>query len=230
MFGQLAPTAVLPSNPRVAVRHACEVPTTCQPLSAWRKEPWPATIRGISTGGLNLTLGRRFERGSGLSIELPTEDGRATVLARVNDVSPHDEGGWLLGCDFISELSDEEVECVLGLDPLRPAPVGGRDGSDPEMSTASISGVLFHVPVSPGEYLRWYVKRLDVSGDWPLPVGGVVTLRVGDAAGAPVELRVEHCRLFGSYWVIECKLISALSEEMLRILTCPPPSMTTPRR
>ena len=67
---------------RGASRHACEVRTTCQPPSAWAKDPWPAVIRNIGPAGLSLTLGRRFERGSGLAIEIPGEDDRVWHFSR----------------------------------------------------------------------------------------------------------------------------------------------------
>src|SRR5205807_622730 len=135
------------------------------------KDPWPATIRGISTGGLSLTLGRRFEHGSGLAIEIPTEDGATSiVLARVVRVSTHPDGGWLLGCSFISELSEEEVRHVLNLHPLNSATL--TDGDAPAApGSALISGVLFQARLRHGEVLRWFVKRLQASRSWPLPRG-----------------------------------------------------------
>src|SRR5438132_1629962 len=95
MTGKRAPDVGTQVELREASRHRCDVHTTCQPPSAWCKDPWPATIRDISTGGLSLNLSRRFERGSGLAIELPTEEGgTTTVLARVVHVSADPEGGW----------------------------------------------------------------------------------------------------------------------------------------
>src|SRR5262245_63985376 len=102
MSGKLAPTLV--ETPGRAVSFTCEVPTTCQPPSAWCKDPWPATIRDITPASMRLTLNRRFERGSGLAIELPVEDGTtATILARIVGVRMLSPGLWLLVCTFISE-------------------------------------------------------------------------------------------------------------------------------
>src|SRR5947207_10453114 len=102
MTGKPAQNAADLGDQRLAERHVCVVQTTCQPPSAWCKDPWPATIRDISTGGVKLSLNRRFERGSGLAMELPTEDGgTTTVLARVAHVRADPAGGWLLGCTFI---------------------------------------------------------------------------------------------------------------------------------
>jgi hypothetical protein len=220
---KLAPSAVQDS-PCPAARHSCEVPTTCQPPSAWCKDPWPATIRDISTDGLSLSLNRRFERGSGLAIELPTEDGTtATVLARVVAVGTHPQGGWLLGCRFISELSEEEVQRVLELDPVNQATLSHGEGRANTV-LPSINGVLFQGKLRRGEILRWFVKRLDLAGAWPLLPGKVVSLRIGDLPDATpaIELGVRDCRLFGSYWIVDCKLLAMPSDEVLHALATAP--------
>lgn len=207
-----------------AERFPCEVPTTCQPPSAYTKDPWPATIRDITNGGLRLTLNRRFERGSGLAIELPTESGTtSTVLARVVHVRAFAEGGWLLGCDFISELSDEEVQLVLNLDPVSHASLSGGGLID-ELAPGSVSGVLFQAKVRTGGVLRWYVKRLDLGGGWPLPKGRVVSMMVGGLPPGtpPLDLKVKDCRRFGSYWIVEGKLLSEPSDDVMHALMTAP--------
>jgi hypothetical protein len=213
MPGQPSSPTVFPAEAR-ADRQPCEIPTTCQPPSGWRRDPWPATICGIATTGLSLTLSRRFECGSGLAIELPGDGGANTVLAKVARVQAQPGVGWLLDCSFVSELSDEEVAQVLRLDPAHQPP-NGEPGQ-------SISGVLFQAKVRQGEYLRWFVRRLDSTSAWPLPNGKIVSMSVGGLKSDPIELRVKNCRLFGSFWVVDCKLKSVPSDEVLRALTAPP--------
>ena len=209
MTGTLSPLAVVETDSRGSVRRTCEVPTTCQPASAWCKDPWPAVISDISSGGVSLKLARRFELGTGLAIELPSEySGATTVLARVIHVQTREEGGWLLGCGFISELGDEEVEYVLQRDPrYRIALADDEDAPNEGKALPSINGVLFQAKVASGEHLRWYVKRLDLSAAWPLPSEKRVSLTVGGLAGEPpVKLKVVTCKRFGSYWIVDCKL------------------------
>ena len=56
-------------------------------------------VRDISTGGLCLVLGRRFEPGAGLAIEVPdAEGGSSTLLAKVVHVRTDGAGSWALGC------------------------------------------------------------------------------------------------------------------------------------
>src|SRR5207253_322288 len=113
------------------------------------------------------------------------------------------EGGWLLGCAFVSDLGDEEVSYILEFDPRRR--VASAQSFAEGHETPSINGVLFQAKIQAGEYLRWYVKRLDLSAAWPLGVNKYVLLSVGGLAGAPpVQLKIKDCRPFGSYWIVDC--------------------------
>jgi hypothetical protein len=102
---------------RIGERYPLDLESACQPGASRndRDLVWAATIRDISAGGVGIVLPRRFEPGTGLAIELPGQDGGAgeTLLARVAHVQRLPEGGWLLGCSFLSELSDQELENVL---------------------------------------------------------------------------------------------------------------------
>ncbi|MFO0877341.1 MAG: hypothetical protein U0840_08185 [Gemmataceae bacterium] len=205
-------------------RFSCNVPTTCQPPSSWVKDPWPATICDIGHAGLSMVLARRFERGSGLAIELPTEDGStSTALARVVSVSSNPEGGWMLDCLFISELSDEEIHLVLQLDTNRPG-AGAPDDEQVTSSGRSINGVLFQVKGSRCGILRWFVRRLDHGGIWPLERGKVMSLQVGPlvSEAPPLQMKVRSCRLYGSYWVIDARLLAEPSEDVLHFLMTAP--------
>lgn len=208
--------SALIAEPCEARSYPCEVLTTCQPPSGWGKDPWPAIICAVATTGLSLRLGRRFERGSGLAIELPTEyGGSTTVLARVSHVVP-ENGGWLLNCALVSELSDEEVKVVRDRDPHRHDHLEGP--STPAVRTVlCINGVLFQARVA-GEIVRWYVKRLDLTGTWPLPKGKSVSFRLD---GLVAELLIKKCRLFGSHWIVDCHFRDAPTTEVLRGLTTP---------
>src|SRR5262245_34558765 len=138
-------TLSAPARPR------CEVPTTCHPASACGKEgSWPALIRTITAADLELTVCRRFERGSGLAIALPAGDGsRSIVLARVTEVETLGATGWRLACAFISELSQEEVEGVLHLDPDYRASLATNTGSFHDGHPRAVTRVLFQVRLGP---------------------------------------------------------------------------------
>ncbi len=121
-----SPTLLNPSDDeqqtlerRVWVRYPCLMRTTCQPVAArGPEEPhWQAQIRDLSAGGVGLAVVRRFERGTGLTIEIPAEGTYAgdTLLARVVHLRPLREGGWLLGCEFVSPLSEETVQRLVAM-------------------------------------------------------------------------------------------------------------------
>ena len=107
-----------PSNPkaerRVSVRYESSLKGSCQTLSAHRETSWEAVIRDISSEGIGLLLVRRFEPGAVLSIELidSRDEQPRVLLARVVHATTRPEGGWLIGCELVSPLSDEEVRSL----------------------------------------------------------------------------------------------------------------------
>ena len=101
---------------RVYERQICEIPTTCHPASLEGNEVrWQGTICDISQGGVRITLVRRFEKGTGLALELPGDGQRepTVVFVRVVHIRQLDDGRWALGCKFVSDLSDEEVKRLV---------------------------------------------------------------------------------------------------------------------
>jgi PilZ domain len=109
-------TATLP-NCRVHERVDCALPTTCRPATVSDSDEmrWNATICDISQGGARLLVPRRFEKGSNLAVELPGDLEResAIVFIKVVHLRREDDGAWTLGCKFVSELSEDEVQRLL---------------------------------------------------------------------------------------------------------------------
>ena len=72
---------------------------------------WDACVCDISQGGIRMRLQRRFERGTGLAVELPGDGQResSVVFVKVVHLRKAENGMWDLGCKFVSELSDDEV-------------------------------------------------------------------------------------------------------------------------
>ncbi len=104
-------------NCRVHERLGCVLPTTCQPASVSDSDEmrWSATICDISQGGARLRVPRRFEKGTGLGIELPGDFEResAIVFVKVVHLRREDDGAWTLGCKFVSALSEDELQRLL---------------------------------------------------------------------------------------------------------------------
>jgi hypothetical protein len=100
---------------RAYVRHHCNIETFSQPGEGRLDQVWwPAKVRNISAGGIGLFMGRRFEVGTVLAIELQTstQSGARKLTARVKHATGQ-EDGWLLGCAFTTPLSDEDLALLL---------------------------------------------------------------------------------------------------------------------
>src|SRR5438132_5123189 len=95
---------------RTWIRFACDAETTFHSVVDAEQQRIKGKIVNISAGGFAMQAERRFEFGKLLSIELAeAEDQQARpIMARVIHVSERPEGGWVLGCTFVSELSDND--------------------------------------------------------------------------------------------------------------------------
>ncbi len=100
---------------RAAIRHSCDLDSSCEPLRAERGVLWPATVVDISTLGVGLRLNRRFEAGSILTVELQSADGKMTrkLLVRVVRVIADSAGAWRIGCTLVRPLRDDELQALL---------------------------------------------------------------------------------------------------------------------
>ncbi|MCI0456647.1 MAG: PilZ domain-containing protein, partial [Gemmataceae bacterium] len=67
---------------------------------------WQAGVHNISGHGVGLLSTYHLEVGTLLAVDL--EGASRLLLARVTHVTPHAED-WLVGCEFVSKLSTEEL-------------------------------------------------------------------------------------------------------------------------
>jgi hypothetical protein len=100
---------------RVWVRYACDLPTSCQPITCDRTASWSARVLNLSCGGLNLVGNRRFEIGTLLHVEMEHAKHPAptTLLALVVHVRRKDKSFWSMGCAFPKPLAEEEIQALL---------------------------------------------------------------------------------------------------------------------
>jgi hypothetical protein len=100
------------------MRQATDIMASCEPAAAKtaaRTETrWPAQVRDISVGGNGLLLGRRFERGAVLIVELPdnVHGGTRHLPVRVVHATAASPGHWIVGCSFIRMLTEEDLEGI----------------------------------------------------------------------------------------------------------------------
>jgi hypothetical protein len=104
-----------PAERRAWVRFPCDLESACHPLAGTQSLQWPGKVCNLSRGGIALALGRRFEVGTVLAIDVQgklAETG-ANVLARVVHVKVQSDGSWLLGCAFTKPLSEDDLQKLL---------------------------------------------------------------------------------------------------------------------
>jgi hypothetical protein len=74
---------------------------------------WGAVVRNLCAGGLGLLLCYPFKPGTLLAISLQTSRLRRTLFAHVTNATERADGRWLLGCEFTSRLSEQELATLL---------------------------------------------------------------------------------------------------------------------
>jgi hypothetical protein len=201
---------------RVRERHPCELETSCQPVAARGDNDlhWPGTIRDISTAGVGVVLKRRFEPGAGLAIELPSVGDRdgETLLARVRHATRLQDGHWLHGCAFISELSDDELYALLRLSAR-----GQTPAPDARMVGANVvRDVTFRGVTADGQRVALLVRQLRTRAAWPLAPGTSLAVRVGGPSAGQVRLVVEEAAEHGGRWTVRCRFLSGPHAEVVR--------------
>lgn len=109
------PAAAAVGERRAWARHACALPTSCQPLMAGQDPWWGGQVENVSRGGLKFLSARRFEKDTLLQIEVEAvlEGGPLPLLARVVHVSRQPNGQWGMGCAFHTEISEEDLNGLL---------------------------------------------------------------------------------------------------------------------
>jgi hypothetical protein len=110
-----------PITERSAVRHfPSSQEVYCQPMSASTTEEvetgWWGKLDNISSGGLAVRVSRPFEPGTLLIIELSDKTKRLTRSFPVQVVHSNAVGNrlWIIGCEFIRPLSEEELQTLRG--------------------------------------------------------------------------------------------------------------------
>ncbi|GIW81815.1 MAG: hypothetical protein KatS3mg105_3622 [Gemmatales bacterium] len=100
---------------RVWVRFPVQAEASFHSVMSEQHNKWKARIANISAGGIGLFVDRSFEVGSLLNLELlGSKSGIARqVKARVVHCRQQNDGQFLLGCTYVGELSDEELQSLL---------------------------------------------------------------------------------------------------------------------
>jgi hypothetical protein len=178
---------------------------------------------------MRVTLRRRFERGAGLAIELPGKGDRPayTVLVKVVHVRPADHGLWALGCQFISPLSDDELQQLLDTvedavpTTAEPAAATTPPAAETTVEVRNIRDVQFQLIHGDSPLAEIHIQRFCLHQAWPLKPGAIVTLRGSDSRLRPwiLKVRVIKCNQCGERWQLQCRLANPPADwEVLRAL------------
>jgi hypothetical protein len=117
---QMESTAESPMTERRRwVRFSTDLEALCTPAGAEStneaERAWAARVLNISQGGIALSVARRFERNTGLVIDLliPSDPPPQSLRARVARIAKAPSGNWIVGCEFLWPISEEELWTIL---------------------------------------------------------------------------------------------------------------------
>jgi hypothetical protein len=99
---------------RTSVRYSLDVPAAfCHPVAEVANDDcWVAArVHDISRSGLGLMLTHDVDTGKLLALDL--EGIPRLLLAHVVHATAQDDRSWLVGCELVNGLSDEELQRVL---------------------------------------------------------------------------------------------------------------------
>jgi hypothetical protein len=214
-----------PLECRVWERFPCDVPASCQPVAARSDGDlhWQATLKDLSASGAGVVLGRRFEAGAALAIELPATATRPadTLLARVVQVRALAGGRWLLGCAFVSQLSSDEVENIVGMAKVAETP--GSTQASATLKNQVLAQVVFYWHDCIPGARPFMARRLFLTGSWPLAPGAVLRVRRGNTPGqgAWLRVRIQSCVEDHGQWNVTCAVLGQPNPGVLRSLGIP---------
>jgi PilZ domain len=101
---------------RLRIRYISDLPALCQKTDAELHDIWlRGKIQDISISGVRLLAKRPFMTDSLVVVEpYQTENIPPRVFeARVIYVNKHETGGWIMGCEFTQQLTNEELKTLL---------------------------------------------------------------------------------------------------------------------
>jgi len=206
------------ANRRVWARRASSFQTRVHP-TRHGSAAVPARVRDISRGGASLEVGRAFDPGELVSVELLGPNAASTALACVVHVNELADGSWLLGCTFAQELGDDDL-AAFG---ARRRRAGGPDQRVWERfaCTAAASCRLLSAdgePAWPAKVSNISATGVGLIADRDLETGTLVNVTMQGAGGAPATLLacvVHVSPRAGGRWGLGCNFIRELTEAEL---------------
>jgi c-di-GMP-binding flagellar brake protein YcgR len=196
---------------RLEVRRLASVETKVTPAAGAPESSLRARVLNVSSSGVKLVVGRPFEQGDLLTLELPAPvgDSSVSVLACVVHAQPEGDAEWLLGCRFSAELNDSDL-AAFGAAPSKPEEPDGRNWS---RVPCEVKAVYQIIPDEEG--VRREAKVLNISG------GGVAMLVEHDVRpGALLSAELHASGRQTAVTILACVVHVKVHSERERVLGC----------
>ena len=111
-----ADTGTTTMERRQKPRYPIKLEVYCQPITPSKSTElwWRADVREASLEGIGLVSSRKYEPATYICLELLDR----RVPCRVAHVRPNPNGGWLIGCAFLNELTKEDLDELVRRHPV----------------------------------------------------------------------------------------------------------------
>jgi c-di-GMP-binding flagellar brake protein YcgR len=96
-------------------RFTANLTATVQLTNSYNASRWPAQVLDLSPGGIALAVDHEICNGALLTMDLGSANGHMveTILICVVHITTHEDGTRRLGCNFISELDENDLRQLL---------------------------------------------------------------------------------------------------------------------
>jgi c-di-GMP-binding flagellar brake protein YcgR len=103
------------SEKRSSPRFPVNVTATVQLTNSNDMTRWPAKVLNLSTGGVALLVEQDIRNGTLLTADLSSANGHSveTILVCVVHLTLNEDGSRRLGCNFIRELDEKDLQILL---------------------------------------------------------------------------------------------------------------------
>jgi hypothetical protein len=104
-----------PEDQRVWMRFATCVKASYEQIGVGEQPRREAQVLNLSASGIGLLVDHFIDAGALLNVDIVGKEGGAarTILSCVVHVNERDSGDWALGCNFIRELSEEDLRALV---------------------------------------------------------------------------------------------------------------------
>ena len=100
-------------NRRAAVRYRCAPATTGKLCLENEQELERAWVINISKKGLGMVVPRALPKDAYLVLQMRSGNGLIDLPVQVVHATRHNQTEWIVGCELIDPLDDDELEALL---------------------------------------------------------------------------------------------------------------------